>query len=144
MQDERDAWIFIGASLNEPFDDAASWLPALARQTSAYSALSQEQKEYLGRNLVPLLLARKDEFATSGHKLFCSWRANEWTRVMCALASFDVARHSHPLDCCYATNCSTDMKSNRPQIRIVKIKKIFLSHAIYFSALFRSKNRQNY
>ena len=70
MQDERDAWIFIGTSLNEPLDDAASWPPALARQTSAYSALSHEQKEYLGRNLVPLLLARKDEFATSGHKVF--------------------------------------------------------------------------
>ena len=117
LQDERDAWAFFETSLNQPLDDPASLPPALVNRTATYSALSQEQKAHLGSVLIPLLIARKDEFAASGHKLFCSMNANCWFRVMCALSSFDVARHSQPLDCCISTNL-VDKHSQRPKIRV--------------------------
>ena len=118
VQDERDAWKFFETSLNEPLDDAASLPPALANQTAAYSALSQEQKVHLSHVLVPLLLARKDEFAASGHKVFGPMNANCWLRVMCALSSFDVSRHSQPLDCCIAKNIYIEKGTQRPKIKL--------------------------
>ena len=116
LQDERDAWQFFDSSLKVPLDDVASLPPALAGQKAAYSALSQEQKTHLSTVFVPLLLARKDKLAGIIEGLG-TLNANNWLRVMCALANFDT-RRMNPMDCCVSISSTIHKRSQRAQFSL--------------------------
>ena len=106
--------IFFEMSLKEPLDDGNALPPALAGQKAAYSALSQEQKVHLSNDLLPLLLARKDELANAAIDGLGTFNANSWLRVLCALAHFDTVRHKNRMDCCISTHPVVDARTKRP------------------------------
>ena len=117
LQGERDAWNFFKTSLKQPLADAVSLPSALKGQNTAYSALAREQKAYLSRALVPLLLARKDKLTANGGKIdgLGTFDVDSWLRVMCTLANFDVARHTHPMNCCISAHPIVDSRNGRPR-----------------------------
>ena len=118
LQDERTAWKFFEQTLNKPLDAVDSLPPALTGQKAAYSALSQEQKEYLSFVLIPLLLARQGELAGYVEAFDANFDAITWLRIMCALSTFDDAKRTDSNDCCISTHPCIHPHSNRPQTQM--------------------------
>ena len=113
-QDERDAWSFFEASLKVPLEDGNALPPALAGQKAAYSALSQEQKVHLSNDLLPLLLARKDELAGNIEGV----GTRRLQLAARAVRARNLRRHTRPNDCLISISTNVHVRTKPPRFTL--------------------------